>query len=92
MFIVLALFYPLAIQYQRGGHWRILAPFTLLTALIDIYCNYTELALLTWDYPKDSERTFSNRCKRLIHQEGWAGFLGRLTQKYCNFFMANHIE
>jgi len=49
MFIVLALFYPLAIQYQRGGHWRILAPFTLLTALIDIYCNYTELALLTWD-------------------------------------------
>lgn len=92
MFIVLALFYPLAIQYQRGGYWRLLAPFTLLTAIIDVYCNYTELALLTWDYPRNNEITFSIRCARLIHQDGWVGKVGRFTQKYCNFFMAGHIQ
>ena len=92
MFLILALFYPLAIQYQRGGCGLILAPLTVLTAAIDIYCNYTELALLTWDFPQAGERTFSNRCKRLINQDGWAGSVGRLTQKYCNFFYAGHIE
>lgn len=92
MTILLALFYPLAIQYQRGGYWRVLAPFTLLTALIDVVANYTELALITWDFPQKGEQTFSNRCARLIHQDGWAGFVGRLTQRYCNFFMAGHIE
>ena len=92
MFLLLALFYPLAIQYQRGSVWRVLAPLTLLTALIDLWCNYTELALLTWDFPHKHEITFSIRCGRLIHQEGWAGNIGRLTQTYCNFFMPGHIK
>lgn len=91
MTLLLALLYPIAIQYQRGGYWRVLMPLTLLTALIDVWCNYTELALLTWDFPRKDERTFSQRCARLIHQTGWAGTVGRLTQWYCNAFMEDHI-
>jgi len=92
MTILLALLYPLAIQYQRSGYWRILAPLTLFTAIVDVVANYTELAVLTFDFPRTGETTFSKRCARLIHQDGWAGSVGRLTQRYCNFFMAGHIE
>lgn len=92
MTILLALLYPIAIQYQHGGWWSILKPLALITAIIDVIANYTELALITWDYPKEGERTFSQRCARLIHQNGWAGTVGKLTQRYCNFFMAGHIQ
>ncbi len=90
--IALALMYPLAIQYQRGGLWRVLTPLAFVAAIIDVWANYTGLALLTWDAPKEGERTFSQRCARLIRQTGWAGSVGRLTQAYCNFFMKGHIE
>ena len=92
MTLLLALMFPLAIQYQRGGWWRILAPITLIAAIVDVIANYTELTLLTWDFPQVGERTFSTRCHRLIHQDNWAGKVGRLTQLYCNFFYSGHIE
>ena len=92
MFIILLLLYPIAIQYQRGGLWLIVSPITVIAGLVDVYCNYTELALLTWDFPKAKEYTFSERCNRLITQTNWAGKVGRATQAYCNFFMAGHIE
>lgn len=92
MTLLLALLYPFAIQYQRGGKWETyLKWLAVITAVIDVIANYTELALLTWDFPRAGERTFSQRCARLIHQDGWAGIVGRLTQKYCNFFMSGHI-
>ena len=92
MTILLALLYPLAIQYERGGWWSILKPLALVTAIIDVIANYTELAILTWDFPQAGEVTFSQRCNRLIHQDNWAGKVGRVTQVYCNFFDEGHIK
>ena len=91
MTLLLILLYPLGIQYQRGGLWLLVAPIAYLALFVDIVANYTELALLTLDFPQAGEETFSKRCRRLITQDGWAGFVGRITQKYTNFFMANHI-
>jgi len=91
MTLLLALLYPLAIQGLRGGFWRVLLPLTALAWVVDVIANYTELALLTWDFPRGKEYTFSDRCLRLVKQDGWAGFVGRCTQKYCNFFYEGHI-
>jgi hypothetical protein len=91
MSLLLALLYPIAIQGTRGGLWCLLLPITIVAWVIDIVANYTELALLTWDFPRKGEHTFSTRCLRLIKQDGWAGFVGRKTQTFCNFFYKGHI-
>jgi hypothetical protein len=44
MSILLALLYPIAVQYERGGLWRIVLPVTMVTLVIDLIANYTELA------------------------------------------------
>ena len=86
MTILLILLYPIAIQYERGGWWRVMAPVTLLALAIDVIANYTELALLTWDFPMKGEYTFSTRCKRLQYYHGWKGLVGRVTRDFTNFF------
>ena len=91
MSIILALIYPLAVQYTRGGLWYLVLPLTLFALLIDVAANYTELALLTWDFPKKNEYTFSIRLQRLQHNTDWRGTLCRPIVKYLNFFMPGHI-
>ena len=92
MSLTLALLYPLAIQYQRGGLWRVLMPLTLATAILDVIVNYSAFSLLVMEWPPAGERTVSQRCSRLIHQSGYRGFVARCIQAYCNTFMANHIS
>jgi hypothetical protein len=89
MSILLALLYPLAVQYERGGWWRVLAPVTLFTLVVDIIANYTELALLTWDFPKQGEYTLSTRLKRLQYDLSWRGELAPYIVTYLNFFAPN---
>lgn len=91
MSLILALLYPIAIQVERGGWWNLLAPVTLLALVIDVIANYTELALLTWDWPRAGEWTFSTRVKRLQYDSGWRGRVGRLVKDYCDFFWPGHI-
>ena len=86
MSLLLALLYPIAVQYERGGAWRLLAPVTLLALAIDVLANYTELALLTWDRPRAHEYTFSTRLKRLKRSPGWRGRLARPVVAYLNHF------
>lgn len=86
MTILLALLFPLAIQYERGGAWRLLAPVTFVAVLLDIAANYSELALLTWDWPRKGEHLFSQRLKRLIHNDGWRGSVARAVAKPLNYF------
>jgi hypothetical protein len=90
--LFLMILYPIAIQGLRGGLWRVLLPLTVVAWVVDVVANYTELALLTWDFPRKGEHTFSTRCERLITQQGWSGFVGRQTQLFCNFFYSNHIK
>lgn len=74
--------YLVGIQYFRGGLWRVFAPITLFGGFIDIILNYTELALLTWDFPKKNEVTFSKRLKRLQYNTDWKGSLARFIAKW----------
>ena len=92
MTILLAMLYPIAVQYERGGWWRLLAPATFLTLFIDVIANYTELALITWDFPTKNECTFSTRVQRLQYYAGWRGSFARAVKAYCNFFYKNHIR
>ena len=61
---ITALAYPLAIQYKRGGFWRVLAPFGLLVWLIDVLANYTEMALV-FDWPEKGDHTITARVRRM---------------------------
>lgn len=61
---ITALAYPLAIQYKRGGLWRVLAPFGLLVWLIDVLANYTEMALV-FDWPHKGDHTITARVRRM---------------------------
>ncbi|NBP16767.1 hypothetical protein EBU95_20670 [bacterium] len=90
MSILLIILYPIAIQYERGGIWNILLPITFITLLIDVIANYTELALLTLDFPQSGEYTFSDRLVRIQYAEGWTGFIGRNVAAYCNYWAPNH--
>lgn len=69
MTILIAIFYPLAVQYLRGGWWHLLFPVTAPIVILDIIANHTELALLTWDWPRPGEYTFSQRLARLQHDK-----------------------
>jgi hypothetical protein len=87
--LLLAILYPIAVQYERGGWWRLLAPVTVLALLIDVVANYTELALLTWDFPRKGEYTFSTRLLRLRYDTGATGAWCREVIRYLNFFAPN---
>ena len=73
--IILAILYPIAIQYERRGIWYVVLPITFFAFIIDVIANYTELAILTWDFPRSFEFTFSQRLSRLKRMSDWRGKL-----------------
>jgi hypothetical protein len=74
MSLLLLLLYPIAIQYERGGWWLLVAPVTLVALVIDVIANYTELALI-YGWPRRGEWTLSKRLWRLSYFTGWRGRL-----------------
>jgi len=84
--LALAVLYIPAIQYERGGKWKAMAPVTIVAALLDVYLNYTTFAAYTWDSPRKQEYMFSQRCKRLVKDVGWRGLIARLVARYTNKF------
>jgi hypothetical protein len=90
--LALALLYPIAIQYKRGGAWSALLPLAFVTGVIDVIANYTELALLTWQFPLRTEPTFSHRLYRLRKGNRWQRFVARVVIPYLNFFDPGHIK
>lgn len=77
MTLLLWILYPIAIQYERGGWWNLILPITLVALVVDIIANYTELSILTLDFPKEGEYTFSQRLVRLNKEEGKRGIIAR---------------
>lgn len=74
--------YIIGVQYERGGWWVVLMPITLIALVFDVLLNFTELAALTWDWPRNEyELTFSNRLKRLVHDSGWRGNFARFVAR-----------
>ncbi len=91
MFVLLALLYPLAVQYE-ARKWYWLAPLSLFTLLLDVVSNYTDLAFITWDFPRKGEWTFSQRLARLQHGNPWQRFVAKVVIPYLNFFHPGHIR
>ena len=85
MSLILLLLYPIAIQYERGGWWYLLAPVTFVALVIDIIANYTELALV-FGWPRKGEFTFSQRLKRLSYRADWRGDVAQWCIWYTNKF------
>lgn len=84
--LILATGYPVAIQYERGGWWRLLMPITLVIAVIDVWLNFTTFALVLRSAPRRREYTFSQHLERLVHDTGWRGFIARAAARYTNIF------
>ncbi|WP_439606877.1 hypothetical protein [Hydrogenophaga sp.] len=84
--IALAMAYPLAIQYERGGWWRLLMPFTLVVALLDVWLNFTTFSLYLMSAPGKREITFSQHLERLVFDPGWRGYIARVVARFTNRF------
>lgn len=103
MTLLLALLYPIAVQYNREV-WPLwvqrhlgLAVFpawlrficsvvAFFALLVDVAANYTELALLTWDWPRKGEHTFSTRLLRLRYDTGPRAQVYAVVIRCLNFF------
>ncbi|WP_294767256.1 hypothetical protein [uncultured Rhodoferax sp.] len=85
------LWYPVAIQFERGGWWRLLFWAYIPVGLADVWLNYTTLVLYMWDRPRAGEYTFSRRIKRLKTDTGWRGSIARVLRDYLNFWQAGHV-
>lgn len=83
--LLLAAAYPLVIQYERGGWWKLLMPFTLAVALVDVWLNFTTFALYLWSAPGKKEITFSQHLERLVFDTGWRGRIARVVARYTNW-------
>jgi len=80
-FVALWLRYVVAINYERGGWWRLLVPLAIRAAVLDIALNYTLFALLT-DWPRKGEYTISKHMGRLVTWQNKRGAACRYAAKY----------
>jgi hypothetical protein len=80
--LLLWILYIIGIQYKRKGWWYSVLPFTFVALVLDVILNYTVFAVLTLDFPKKREYTFSSRLERLIHKTNWQGRLADLIATY----------
>lgn len=83
--LALAVAYPVVIQYERGGWWKLLTPFTLLAAIVDVWLNFTTFSVYLWSTPERKELTLSQRLERLVFDAGWRGLLARAIARYTNW-------
>lgn len=90
MSFILLIFAPIALQYERGHKW--LFPVAFLFLVLDVIANYTELALLTWDWPMPGEYTFSKRLARLRRYPGLMGELCENLSRYLNQISPGHVK
>lgn len=84
--LLLTVVYPLGIQYERGGWFRVLLPFYALAAVLSVTVNVTWFSLVVWELPRKGEITTSQRCERLVFSSGWPGVLARSIARYTNLF------
>lgn len=89
--MILAVRFIVAIQYKRGGWWRLLTPLAIRTGILDIYLNYTTFSVYLWEWPREKEYTLSKRLERLVYATGLQGLVARLIARFTNRFDDNHI-
>lgn len=74
--------YLAGVQYYRGGLWRLFWPIGMFALLLDVLLNFTLFAVLTWDWPREGEWTFSKRLGRLVCGTGWRAAFAELIAAY----------
>lgn len=84
--LLLAAVYPIAIQYERGGWWRLLLPLTAAVALLDVWLNWTTFSLYLASAPRKREYTLSQHLERLVLDPGWRGYVARAGARFTNRF------
>lgn len=84
--LILLAVYPVAIQYERGGWWRVLIVLYLPAGVLDVMLNYTTLALYTLDFPKAGEYTFSRRLSRLRRRTDWRRWFAVVLKPFLDYF------
>lgn len=83
--LLLTLIYPITIQYERGGIFKIFYIAVIPALLIDVLANYTELSLVFWELPRKGEWTFSTRLIRLQYRTDWRGNFARPIARVLNY-------
>lgn len=91
MSILLALLFPLAIQYERGGWWKLLLVIGIPCYLVDLVAARTDFALLMWRWPRPEERTVSQALRTIVKDPGWRGVFARGIARYVNLFDRGHV-
>lgn len=84
--LLLAVLYPLAIQYERGGRCRWLLLVYAAAGLLSVLVNFTWFSLVCWETPRKREITTSQRCERLVFDPGWRGSIARAIARFTNRF------
>lgn len=84
--------YALWVQYERGGLWSYAKWFGVIAGPVDVFLNYTELALLTWDIPQAGEYTFSKRLSRLTRTAGWRGSMSRPIKHVLDYIAPSGLH
>lgn len=97
--IILFVLYVIAVQYERGGAWKLMAPFTLLVILVDVALNIVFVSLLLSEMPfKHStflgrrEFTISDRLERLVDEQSHVGSIARFSSKQLNRFAPSGVH
>lgn len=57
--------------------WVFAFPLIVIALILDVFLNFTVFAVLTWDFPKKGEWTFSQRLNRLVLSDNWRGSVAR---------------
>lgn len=65
--------------------------FTAIAFVLDVLFNYTSFALLTLDFPRRGEYTFSKRLRRLIFRMDWRGAMAFELRTAINRIKPGHI-
>lgn len=83
--------YPVGIQFERGGWWRLFFWAYIPVGLADIWLNYTTMRVYFWGRPLPGEYTITRQVKRLKTDPGWRGAIARVLRDYLNFWQAGHV-
>lgn len=81
-YVVLWLRFIVAINFERGGWWRLLVPLAIKAGALDIALNYTTFRWLMNSRPGPGEHTISKHMERLVTWQNRRGAFCRYTAKY----------
>lgn len=84
--------YFLGAQSEKQVYLAPLAVFGWVGAVLSLVLNYTELAIITWDWPRSGEWTFSKRLPRLARRDDWRGAFARYVASVLNAIEPGHVR